>query len=163
MIIVGRCLEKESSFDEQHIRVYTVYGFKVIDVLKGSNRRIGKIERIRLIGGEAEGRIVAVAGMPSFAKGDTTLLFLTERFPGGYRSLVGLIQGVFRLSREKSTGGYIVRARVDQGRFWDRKLQSETLEYTVPYPMRLETLVGKVKAEVLKQREDSSREPKRRR
>ena len=94
-IVEGVVEEVNKSAPTQQGGVETRVRVKVVSRWKGPE----SIESLtlRLPGGEKEGTVIRVAGMPMFQRGEEVLLFL-EPVDGGWIP-TGLGQGVFRLGR----------------------------------------------------------------
>jgi hypothetical protein len=97
-IFVGICehIQVEST-DGQ---IYTRYRFAVSQIIKGENPEHSSLE-FSLPGGEIEGQMQHVVGMPNFEPGVETILFLTSHNSLGHAWPVGLGQGAFEVRREQ--------------------------------------------------------------
>lgn len=93
-----RCRNTTTSADSN--LVWTLTTFEVTEAWKGEPP---PRFTIRLPGGEAAGRRVAVEGAPRFAIGEEVVLFL-EPARGSYMNIVSWAQGTFRVRRNPHTG-----------------------------------------------------------
>ena len=74
LIVIGRVIDAESSWDETKSNIYTYVSLSLEEVIKGCSSK--KDITIKILGG-AVGEIGAIVNeMPSFRKGERTLLFL---------------------------------------------------------------------------------------
>lgn len=96
-ILVGRCTA--SATEVAGGRLITRVAFAVDEVVKGIET---EEVVLRLPGGQANGRRLIVAGMPTFAPGEEVVLFLTEEDPSYGAWPLGLAQGKFRVERGPS-------------------------------------------------------------
>jgi len=99
VIVEGKVIEVRTTRSEG--RIETIAVVRVRQVHKGE---VGRRIQVRALGGETRDRRMVVQGAPSFAKGDTVLLFLYSD-EGTWRS-VGMFQGVWHLDVE----GRVARA-----------------------------------------------------
>ena len=93
-ILVGRC--SGSATEVVHGGLITRVVVAVDEVVKGT--RTEEVV-LRLPGGQANGRRLHVAGMPTFVPGEEVVLFLTEEDPDYGAWPLGLAQGKFRVER----------------------------------------------------------------
>lgn len=93
-ILVGQCTSSNTEIARGAL--FTRVVVVVDEVVKGveSNQVI-----LRLPGGQANGRQLRVAGMPTFVPGERVVLFLTEEDPSHGAWPLGLAQGKFRIER----------------------------------------------------------------
>lgn len=101
VIVKGRVLSIESSFDEQQGRIFTYIKLKVQEVLKGqiTERKIV----IKELGGRVGDRISVVYGNPEFALGEQVLLYLDTWKDGSLRTYQ-MFLGKFSILRDDKTG-----------------------------------------------------------
>ena len=84
----------------QNKGVWTEYTLDVAEAWKGDKRKLGKQFRWRLLGGTTkDGMTLDVPGMPTFARGEETVVLL-ERHSTGH-TLTGAPQGKFHVFRGK--------------------------------------------------------------
>lgn len=144
-VFVGEVVGQRSVMDtsSQGRSIHTIVTFRVEDVWKGS---VGAVTQLEFLGGTVGELTMQVAGMPTFAVGQRSVLFVT----GSARSispLVGLSYGRLRIERSSSDG--VDRVRTNDGRSLGAlselgtqrppSLQSVT-------PMRLSDLAAAVRA-----------------
>ena len=102
-VIVGRVLAAEDTFDQKRLPI-TVYRIRVEDAIKGE---VGTTLEIRQLGHRSKqpnpetGRIFHIPGMPLYAPGESVLLLLNQDSRLGLTSPVGMMQGSFRLTKDK--------------------------------------------------------------
>ena len=94
-IVVGTCDSADSRLIDGQI--YTRYTFSIDRALKGEV--VPRLE-LHLPGGYLQGIFSRIAGMPVFAPGDETVLFLTPTNQLGHAWPVGLAQGRFSIIRD---------------------------------------------------------------
>lgn len=75
-----------------------------LQYLKGD---LGGSIAMRLPGGEANGKMQVIPGAPVLRRGDLVVVFLKARGPAMLTTL-GLGQGIFRVSRDASSGAMLV-------------------------------------------------------
>jgi hypothetical protein len=90
----GTCIENRTEQDAATNLVVTYTTFAVHDVIKGSP---GSTYSIKQVGGELPDKDIAfkVRGVPSFAVGADSVVFLPPPSRAGFSSPVGLAQGRF--------------------------------------------------------------------
>jgi hypothetical protein len=100
-ILEGRCIKKTVGLD----RKGAIATYYTVDVTKGFR---GAKDRDTVVfafpGGELDGKGFVIAGMPTLAVNEESLLFVTEETHRGIRVPVGLGQGRFKLERDAKTG-----------------------------------------------------------
>lgn len=96
IIVWGDVVSVRSGWDERHTRIFTHVEVTSREALKGDVALV----TLKLPGGEADGLVSVIHGMPQFRQGEEVVLHLTERHPrSGVRLPVGLGQGVHRVLR----------------------------------------------------------------
>ena len=100
-ILTGRVVGVRSQLSVRRTSIHTFVTIEVDEWLKGG--RSGPVVTLRVLGGEAEGYRLVVAGAPSFQVGEEVLVF-TDGGAGRIPTVFGLGQGKFRLERDSSTG-----------------------------------------------------------
>ncbi|MCI0420933.1 MAG: hypothetical protein L0387_00865 [Acidobacteria bacterium] len=99
-IIVGKCLSRESRWNDRNTIILTTVRIAVSEPLKGSSD--GFINVVT-VGGTLDGITQTVSGMPVFEPEEEVLLFL-EPSKNGHWQPLGLSQGKFRILRNRQTG-----------------------------------------------------------
>jgi len=109
----GICLSVEE-ITEQGNRQATLYGFSVLESMKGN---LGKQVTIKVSGWSQGGRGErrSIPGMPTFEPGEEVLLFLTRPNDNGFSAPVGLYLGVFRLQPDPTGGQQAVNGIDNMG------------------------------------------------
>ena len=144
-IFVGTCEQVEVlSMDT---RIYTRYQFSVSEIVKGTDPGQTLIE-VCLPGGELEGRIQHVSGMPSFTPGAETVLFLTGHNGSGHAWPVGLSQGAFAIHGDRGQGDARVYRRLSGINLLNMDVGTRAAKNTVPAAAALDPLDGGMALEV---------------
>jgi hypothetical protein len=104
----GRVAALDAQWTEDHGTIETLVTLQVESYLKGS---LGSTLRFRVPGGELGRFRSIVVGAPSFAVDQRVVVFLGARGPS-VPFVLGLSQGVFRLSRAADTSGWVVTSPV---------------------------------------------------
>ncbi len=101
VIVKGKILSIESSFDEQQGRIFTYIRLKVQEVLKGqiTERKIV----IKELGGQVGDRFSVVYGNPQFAIGEQVLVYLDTWKDGSLRTHQ-MFLGKFSIVKDEKTG-----------------------------------------------------------
>jgi len=99
-IVVGKCLSRESRWNDRNTLILTTARFAVSEPLKGSN---DGFVNVVTVGGTLDGITQEVSGMPVFEPEEEVLLFL-EPSKNGHWQPLGLSQGKFRILRNRQTG-----------------------------------------------------------
>jgi len=99
-IIVGKCIARESRWNDRNTLILTTARFAVSERLKGSND--GYVNVVT-VGGTLDGINQTVSGMPVFDPEEEVLLFLEPSKNGNWQPL-GMSQGKFRIFRNRQTG-----------------------------------------------------------
>ena len=95
-IILGRRVSQETYWNKNRTRIYTATRFAVTEDLKGESRRTATVVTV---GGTLDGMTLSVSGTPRFRENQEVLLFL-EAGKGDYWILMGLSQGMFRITAD---------------------------------------------------------------
>jgi hypothetical protein len=103
LVVRARCTHSETRWESESI--WTFDDFDVLETFKGAPPQI---LRVRLPGGRVDHMEVRVEGVPAFATGEETVLFVEKTSAGDY-GVTSWAQGTFRIHRE--AGG---NARVTQ-------------------------------------------------
>ena len=99
-IIVGKCISRESRWNDRNTLILTTARFVVSEPLKGSSD--GFVDVVT-VGGTLDGITQTVSGMPVFEPEEEVLLFLEPSKNGAWQPL-GMSQGKFRILRNRQTG-----------------------------------------------------------
>lgn len=99
-IIVGKCIARESRWNDRNTLILTTARFVVSERLKGSSN--GFVDVVT-VGGTLDGITQTVSGMPVFEPEEDVLLFLEPSKNGNWQPL-GMSQGKFRILRNRQTG-----------------------------------------------------------
>jgi hypothetical protein len=104
-IVQGRVVKKHCEWSQNKTRINTTITIKVVRSIKGN---LAKEEvAIRQPGGVIGDVGLKVSGFPDFQEGEEVLVFLQEG-EEGFRKVVGLTQGKFRIITDKETGRKIL-------------------------------------------------------
>jgi hypothetical protein len=105
-IVQGQVTESWSSWNPQHTRIYTYSRVKVSRALKGSPPQTVVVKQV---GGSAGGYTQHVAGLQTMRSGEQAVLFLKPSDANdGTLVVVGLMQGHFRVARDRASGKTLV-------------------------------------------------------
>jgi hypothetical protein len=103
-IVHGRVVSVQPQWSEDARRIESLVSISAIDYLKGD---LGATVTVRVPGGELGRYRSVMVGAPTFREGDEVVLFLGTR-PPAMPYLLGLGQGVYRLTRETPTSEPLV-------------------------------------------------------
>jgi hypothetical protein len=101
-VVRARCVANSTRWDAAEIWTFTT--FDVEEIWKGS---AAKQLTVRLLGGKAGNLTSTVSGVPRFAPGEESVLFL-ELTPAQDFSIVSWMQGTFRIGRDHATAEEVV-------------------------------------------------------
>ncbi len=104
-IIQGKVVRKQSEWNQDKTKINTTITIEVVRSLKGDSSP--KEVTIRQPGGVVGGVGLKVSGFPDFREGEEVLVFLQDG-EEGFRNVVGLTQGKFRIITDKETGREIL-------------------------------------------------------
>ncbi len=104
----GRVAALDAQWTEDRGTIETIVTLEVESYLKGS---LGSTLRFRVPGGELGRFRSVVVGAPSFAVDQHVVVFLGARGPS-VPHLLGMSQGVFRVSRASDNSGWLVTSPV---------------------------------------------------
>jgi hypothetical protein len=96
IIVRARCVRSETRWESETI--WTFDDFAVLETFKGAPPQT---LRVRLAGGRMNHTEVRIEGVPTFAVGEETILFVEKTSAGDY-GVTSWAQGTFRIHREKS-------------------------------------------------------------
>ena len=133
----GKSIENHSELDPQTNAIVTFSTFEVQEVLKGE---VGATHTIKQIGGELQGKINQITGIPTFKVGESYVLFLYGVSASGFSSPVGLGQGKFNII-SVPTGFDVTNGRD----FKEMTLGFPTSLVTLPALSRMQKAPGPVK------------------
>ena len=100
-IFTGVVVGVASQVSARRTSIHTFVTIEVEESLKGGPR--GSLLTLRVLGGEAEGYRLVVAGAPSFRLGEEVLVFASGG-AGRVPSVLGLAAGKFTLETDETTG-----------------------------------------------------------
>jgi len=104
----GRVAAVDARWTEDRATIETIVTLEVESYLKGT---LGSTLRYRVPGGELGRFRSIVVGAPAFAVGDRVVVFLGAHGPS-VPHLLGMSQGVFRVSRAGDNSGWLVTSPV---------------------------------------------------
>ena len=99
-IVVGKCISRESRWNDRNTLILTTARFTVSELLKGSS---DGFVNVVTVGGTLDGITQTVSGMPVLEPEEEVLLFLEPSKYGHWQPL-GMSQGKFRILRNRQTG-----------------------------------------------------------
>src|SRR5437868_3613172 len=144
VIVTGKVLNIESSFDEQQDRIYTYITVKVQQVLKGeiSERRIV----LKELGGQVGNRGLTIWGNPQFKRGERVLLYLDTWKDGSLRTYQ-MVLGKFTIVTDDASGHqYVQRGESDESTTLLRPLSlGDQPARTITDRMELNSYLGMVR------------------
>jgi hypothetical protein len=101
LIVRARCLANSRDWDSGEIWTFT--NFAIEEAWKGAPPGAAAQLTVRLLGGSVGNLTSTVSGVPRFHPGEEVILFL-EPTPRGDFSIVGWLQGTFRIVRDARSG-----------------------------------------------------------
>ena len=104
-ILVGKCIKKESFWNESRTKIYTQVKIQTEENIKGN---LGSEAVITIPGGRVGNTIYEVSDMPVFVEGEEVLVFLW-RHPSGRNLVTGAQQGKLTVVEDRETGRKILR------------------------------------------------------
>jgi hypothetical protein len=132
-----------ASWNERHDRISTSIELKVVDCWKGGLAP-GASLTIRQPGGTVDDFTTIVDGMPHFAPGERTLVFVHG--PTDRATVVGLTQGKRPMHRDPSSGGWMVAAPDRAGADFVRPRSAAGAPVIETHPRTLDALRTEVRA-----------------
>jgi hypothetical protein len=96
IIVRARCIHSETKWESESTSTFD--DFAVLETFKGAPPQI---LRVRLPGGRVNHTEVKIEGVPAFATGEETILFVEKTSAGDY-GVTSWAQGTFRIHREAS-------------------------------------------------------------
>lgn len=108
-VVVARVEDAVARYDTDK-EIYTYITLKVLDPVKGSRK--DDLITIRQLGGTVGQIASIVPGMPTFAKGEEVVVFLSQKDRAGYPWVMGLQQGKYTV-RVDENGAKHVRNELD--------------------------------------------------
>jgi hypothetical protein len=118
-IVVGDVVSQESAWDSQHRNIYTTIEISIRESWKGGTPADGRI-RIRQLGGMVGDIEMSVHGMPRFAPGERSLLFLRQT------QVVGWSQGKRRVHWDSTGNRWLADAPDRSGISLDAQARPES-------------------------------------
>ena len=100
-ILRGLVLSVEDAVRDQGLPAFQDVTIEVGEILKGE--WTDPVLHIAVPGGEIDGRMYLIPGVPTFHAGEEVLVFLTL-LPTGEKAVVGLRQGKYRIVTDPATG-----------------------------------------------------------
>ena len=105
-IVVAKCISSETVKDEKYNFVFTYITFEIEDSVK---ELIGSDELVlRMPGGEYDGILVDIPGMPNFQTDREYVIYLGKKNADGFHTIQSPNHGVFHVITDDSTGSRIV-------------------------------------------------------
>lgn len=104
-ILRGKVVAIDSSFDENHRRIYTYVTVKVQEVIKGSITE--RFVVLKELGGQVGLEGLRVFGNPQFTRGERVVLYLDTWKDGSLRTHQ-MFLGKFSITADKATGKEVV-------------------------------------------------------
>jgi hypothetical protein len=126
-----RCTRAESRWEGGSI--WTVTALEVVETLKGN---LPREITVRLPGGRLRHLTATVEGAPKFKPGDEAVVFLERSRPGGF-TVVGWVQGTFRIWRDPRTGSEMVTQDSSAFAVFDTAIRSFRTEGIREMPMEI--------------------------
>jgi hypothetical protein len=99
-IVVGKCISRDSRWNDRNTLILTTARIAVSESLKGSSDGFVNVVNV---GGTLDGITQTVSGMPVLEPEEEVLLFL-EPSKNGHWQPLGMSQGKFRILRNRQTG-----------------------------------------------------------
>jgi hypothetical protein len=103
LIVRARCVHSETRWESGSI--WTFDDFEVLETFKGAPPQT---LRVRLPGGRVDHTEVRIEGVPAFAVGEETVLFVEKTSAGDY-GVTSWAQGTFRIHREANGGARLTQ------------------------------------------------------
>ena len=100
-IVVGTVLAKRAVIDNRTNAIWTEYVLSISDTWKGKHQ---SERRLRVFGGELDGRSEGILGQPTLEVGISYLLFLGN-LEHAFAPTIGVGQGIFRIVPVTDDGG----------------------------------------------------------
>ncbi len=101
-IFKGKCVNVLAGVDARGLP-YSQYGFRVVEMLRGSPRDLVTVKQFGYSSRPGSGRanVTRIAGMPEYLPDETYLIFLGPSSSLGFSAPVGLYQGAFWINDAK--------------------------------------------------------------
>jgi hypothetical protein len=142
VIVEARAADSWSAWNADHSRIFTFTRFEVARTLKGG---AGEEIVVRQMGGQVGHIIQRVSGVHYWLPGEERVLFLRpSEAGGGAMSVVGLIQGDFRI-RTLTTGERLASNGVPQVKIYSPEAQANSAVASSGTEMPLAELEARVK------------------
>ena len=104
-VVYGTVTAARTEWDSGHTVIYTIYTVQSSEYFKGN---LGPSFELRLPGGERDGLVLSVAGVPRFQPGQEAVLFVWTG-PDGNHQVTGFEQGAVTVNRDPSGGRVATR------------------------------------------------------
>ncbi len=140
-ILTGRVVGVRSQVSARRTSIHTFVTIEVDQWLKGG--RGGSLVTLRVLGGEAGGYRLVVAGAPSFQLDEEVLVF-TDGGAARVPTVFGLAQGKFRLETDPGTGERVLHRGLAGLNLADES--GRTLAHQEAEPVALSHVEGVVRA-----------------
>lgn len=138
-IMLGRCVSQETYWNKNRTRIYTAIRFAVTEDLKEGS---GRSATVVTVGGTIDGITLAVSGTPSFRENEEVLLFL-EAGKGGNWILMGLSQGMFRITADR--GGVKTAHHASSGLHLVSASPESSSQTPIPARVELDRLLSRIR------------------
>lgn len=125
-VFVGRVVKVEARWSEDRRHIVTDATFLVGQAVHAAAANTQVV--VRSLGGAVGGIGMKVPGSPEFRVGQDLLLFTDRR--GGHRYVTGMMQGVFAIARDATSGRTVVRAAGPGGMALARRTPEGRLQIT---------------------------------
>jgi hypothetical protein len=145
LIVEARAVNSWSEWNADHSMIFTFTRFAVSRSLKGN---VAQEVVVRQMGGQVGHTVQRVSGLHSWLPGDESMLFLRPSDAGGgVMSVVGLMQGDFRITRS-SNGEAFATNGVPQVKIFSPEAATTSAASAGGTEMRLEQLEARVRGAV---------------
>jgi hypothetical protein len=138
-IMLGRCVSQETYWNKNRTRIYTAIRFAVTEDLKEGS---GRSATVVTVGGTIDGITLAVSGTPNFRENEEVLLFL-EAGKGGKWILMGLSQGMFRITADR--GGVKTAQHASSGLHLVSASPESSSQTPIPARVELDRLLSRIR------------------
>lgn len=140
-ILVGKCTQKESFWNEKHDKIFTRVKIRTGENIKGN---LGAEAEIIVPGGRVGNILYEVSDMPIFQEGEEALVFIW-RHPSGMNLITGALQGKLTVVKDKKTGKKIVRGGPIKLEEEKSLAKTATPRTTAPKKILLDDFIKEVK------------------
>ncbi len=148
-------------WDESHTRTFTLVDLAPAETLKGD---AAPVVTLKIPGGQKDGIVTIVHGMPTFSEGEEVVVFVSEAHPtAGTCVPVGLGQGKWKVERDER-GNRIARRSLGGAKLVTKDgTDASDAAKKMRTERALDDLLSDVRAEVAKQKKakDASKKEQR--